>query len=72
MKSLVFRIRKRYFDAIVKGEKTVEYRRDSRFWRVRIFNLLDANMSRSVVNENIIFGDQQLGLQHSRMKLVSK
>jgi len=36
MTSLVFRIRKRYFDAIVKGEKTTEFRRVSPFWRKRI------------------------------------
>ena len=35
-KSLVFRIRKRYFDAIVSGEKTTEFRPDSQFWRSRI------------------------------------
>jgi hypothetical protein len=29
---LVFRIRKTYFDQIVSGKKTVEYRRDSPFW----------------------------------------
>ena len=60
MKNLVFRIRKQYFDAIVKGQKTVEYRRDSKFWRSRIFNLLDGNMMRSVVNENIVFRVSQL------------
>lgn len=36
MKSVVFRIRKQYFDAIVRGEKTVEYRRDSMFWLRRL------------------------------------
>jgi hypothetical protein len=36
MTSLVFRIRKRYFDAIVCGEKTTEFRRASPFWRKRI------------------------------------
>lgn len=35
MKRFVFRIRKPYFEAIVRGEKTVEYRVDSPFWRVR-------------------------------------
>ena len=35
MKSAVFRIRKRYFDLIVEGHKTVEYRKDSPFWRKR-------------------------------------
>jgi len=36
MTSLVFRIRQRYFDAIVKGEKITEFRRASPFWRTRI------------------------------------
>jgi len=36
---LVFRIRKRYFDQIVAGTKTVEYRRDIPFWRTRVFNI---------------------------------
>lgn len=40
MKSFVFRIRKRYFDAIDSGEKTVEYRRDSSFWRKRLESLV--------------------------------
>ena len=40
MKKLSFRIRKEYFDAIVRGEKTVEYRRDSAFWRIRVANVL--------------------------------
>jgi hypothetical protein len=31
-KRVVFRIRKRYFDAIVDGSKRVEYRKDSVFW----------------------------------------
>jgi len=35
-KSLVFRIRKEYFDAIASGEKTTEFRRASPFWRKRI------------------------------------
>lgn len=35
-KSLVFRIRKQYFDAIVLGEKQTEFRPDSSFWRKRI------------------------------------
>lgn len=34
--SLVFRIRKQYFDAIVSGEKTTEFRPTSPFWRKRI------------------------------------
>ena len=36
MTSLVFRIRQRYFDAIIKGEKRTEFRRASPFWRKRI------------------------------------
>lgn len=35
-KRLVFRIRKKYFDAIVSGEKATEFRPDSPFWRSRI------------------------------------
>ena len=38
MKKLSFRIRKRYFDAIVSGEKTTKFRPDSLFWRQRIDN----------------------------------
>lgn len=41
---LVFRIRKRYFDAIVNGKKKTEFRKDSEFWRKRILgkeHLLD-------------------------------
>lgn len=40
MKTLSFRIRKEYFDAIVYGMKTVEYRRDIPFWRIRVANVL--------------------------------
>lgn len=36
IRRLVFRIRKRYFDAIVSGDKEVEYRPDTPFWRSRI------------------------------------
>lgn len=36
MTSLVFRIRKCYFDAIVSGEKTTEFRVATSFWRKRI------------------------------------
>jgi len=35
-KRLVFRIRQRYFDAIVSGEKQTEFRPDHQFWRSRI------------------------------------
>lgn len=41
MKSIVFRVRKQYFDAIVAGEKTVEYRKDSPFWRKRLGPIAD-------------------------------
>jgi len=36
LKSVVFRVRKQYFDAIISGEKTVEYRKDSSFWLRRL------------------------------------
>jgi len=38
-KKLVFRIRKRYFEAIKQGEKTVEYRKNSPFWQKRVFGM---------------------------------
>ena len=41
MSCFSFRVRLRYFDAIRKGEKTVEYRRDIPFWRTRVANVLD-------------------------------
>lgn len=34
-KSLVFRVRKRYFADIRDGKKKIEYRRDSLFWQRR-------------------------------------
>lgn len=34
-KSVVCRIRKKYFDLIVEGHKNIEYRKDSPFWRKR-------------------------------------
>lgn len=37
--SLVFRIRHQYFDAIRRGQKTIEYRRDSPFWQKRVEKL---------------------------------
>lgn len=40
MGSFSFRIRKRYFDDIVAGKKTVEYRRDIVFWRIRVVNVV--------------------------------
>lgn len=36
MKSIVLRIRKPYFEAIVNGEKTVEYRQASLYWLRRL------------------------------------
>ena len=39
LSSLVFRIRKKYFQQIVHGQKTIEYRRDSAFWKKRIEKL---------------------------------
>lgn len=36
MKSIVFRIRKPYFDAIVNGQKIIEYRKHSPFWEKRL------------------------------------
>ena len=41
MKSIVFRVRKQYFDAIVSGEKKVEHRKDSPFWRKRLGPIAD-------------------------------
>lgn len=35
-RKLVSRVRKRYFDAIVSGDKQTEYRADTPFWRARI------------------------------------
>jgi hypothetical protein len=39
MKKLVFRIRTEYFDDIVAGQKTIEYRRDIEYWHKRIKTL---------------------------------
>ncbi len=39
MYRLVFRVRKQYFDAIMAGKKTIEYRRNIGFWRKRIANI---------------------------------
>jgi len=39
MKSISLRIRKEYFDAIVRGEKTVEYRRNSPYWQKRLLGM---------------------------------
>jgi hypothetical protein len=37
VKCLVFRVRKKYFDDIVSGEKNIEYRKDSPFWQKRVW-----------------------------------
>jgi hypothetical protein len=59
MFNLVFRIRKRYFDQIVAGTKTVEYRRDIPFWQVRINNIAHAigvnNIEYAIVNTATTF-----------------
>jgi len=39
MNSLVFRVRKKYFRRITRGQTTIEYRRDSAFWKKRIEKL---------------------------------
>lgn len=36
VKNVSFRIRTQYFDAIVNGEKKVEFRKDTTFWRKRL------------------------------------
>ena len=38
MKKVCFRIRRKYFDLIVKGEKKEELRKDSEFWRKRLLD----------------------------------
>jgi len=53
MKSLVLRIRKRYFDAIVSGEKTVEFRRDSEFWRKRIIGKADVEIATFICGKRV-------------------
>ena len=41
-----FRIRRRYFDAIVRGEKTTELRRASSYWYAAVGRLRDDDMGR--------------------------
>lgn len=36
VKQIPFRVRKQYFDAIVKGDKTIEYRKFSDYWFDRL------------------------------------
>ena len=59
MYKFVFRIRQRYFDQIVAGTKTVEYRKDIYFWQLRINNIFSAlglkMMTYPVANNNIVF-----------------
>lgn len=38
-KSLVFRVRQIYFDAIVNEDKNIEYRKDSAYWQKRVFGM---------------------------------
>jgi len=38
LKKVVFRIRKQYFDQIVKGTKKVEYRKFSKSWQKKLEN----------------------------------
>lgn len=48
--TLSFRIRKTYFGAIKNGQKTIEYRRDSEYWRRRIENLVFKDVLERVPN----------------------
>jgi len=34
--NIVLRVRKKYFDAVVRGEKTIDYRKDSKYWARRL------------------------------------
>jgi len=43
--SVVLRVRKRYYDAIVNGTKNVEYRKDSSFWLRRLARLSSTAMN---------------------------
>ncbi len=43
MANIVLRVRRVYFDQIVKGEKKVELRAGKRFWNVRLQNVLISN-----------------------------
>lgn len=55
MKSFVFRIRRRYFDAIMRGEKTVEYRVDSPFWCTRIVNAVNVGDMPLHAGDEVLF-----------------
>ena len=40
MLNLVCRIRKQYLNDIMAGKKTIEFRKDSEFWRIRINHIV--------------------------------
>lgn len=44
-KSLVFRIRKQYYEDIVIGKKVVEYRANTEFWQKRVFGMSESEMN---------------------------
>jgi len=50
---LMFRIRRQYFDAIVAGTKTVEYRRKSPFWDQRVNRVLSDKAKYLVLNPHL-------------------
>jgi hypothetical protein len=54
-KKLVFRIRKSYFDAIIKGDKNIEYRRDIHYWQIRIANLFPDHFQQKFFDTEAIF-----------------
>jgi hypothetical protein len=60
MRKLSFRIREVYFDQIVAGTKTVEFRRDIEFWRIRLANIF---------GKEAIQGDFQITPEHSGVEL---
>lgn len=46
-KSFPFRVRKCYFDQIIPGDKTIEYRPDTPFWRVRLLPYCDPDLQQA-------------------------
>jgi len=52
--NLVFRIRTQYFNAILNGSKTIEYRRDSCFWQKRIKKLEKVSNREAWMPENLM------------------
>ena len=44
-KNLVFRIRKQYYEDIIAGKKTVEYRKNTEFWQKRVFGMPMSKMN---------------------------